>query len=89
MFSSIIEAVIGLQLLAFFLFLVMIVGSCKTEDYYLCFYFRICDHSFFSLFFFLNNKRCYFIKTVVEGSLLFLCAFVVTEMSDLPPFFLA
>jgi hypothetical protein len=37
----------------------------------------------------ISVKRCYFIKTVLEGSLLFLCAVVVTKMSDLPPFFLA
>jgi hypothetical protein len=37
----IIEAVIGLRLLAFFFFWVMIVGSCQTEDYYLCFYLRV------------------------------------------------
>jgi hypothetical protein len=82
--------VIGLQLVAFFLFLGY---DCWGE--WMDTYVASCLLSLFlfshirSLFLFLNNKRWYFIKTVLEGSLMFLCAVVVTKMSDLPPFFLA
>jgi hypothetical protein len=59
--------VIGLQLMAFFLFLGY---DCWGEwmDTYLLSLFLFSHIR--SLFLFLNNKRCYFIKTVLEGSLL-------------------
>jgi hypothetical protein len=66
--------VIGLHLNAFFLFFgLWLLG---WMDGYICSFILIisvsifaCKITFFSLCFVLNNKRCYFIKTVLEGSL--------------------